>query len=76
MRQELFTNILLETNTKHWTHLKNLTLTKDILTKVAKTMSKDLTHFKVRYQWNYLYTMLFCEKPIFMSTFKLTVFEL
>eukprot|EP00102_Acyrthosiphon_pisum_P012137 XP_008181167.1 PREDICTED: uncharacterized protein LOC100159129 [Acyrthosiphon pisum] len=75
-RQELFTNILLETNTEHWTHLKNLTITKDIFIKIAKRLGKNITYNKVRYQWNYLYTMLFCEKPILMSTFNLTVLEL
>jgi len=72
-RQELLTNILLETNTEHWTHLKNLTITKDILIKIAKNLGKNITYNKVRYQWNHLYTMLFCEKPILMSTFNLTM---
>jgi len=75
-RQALFTSILLETNTEHWTHLKNLTITKDTLINIAKDFGENITYKKVRYQWNYLYTMLFCEKPILMSTFNLTVMEL
>ncbi|XP_060878362.1 MATH and LRR domain-containing protein PFE0570w-like [Metopolophium dirhodum] len=75
-RQELLTNILLETNTEHWTHLKDMIITKDILIKIAKNLGKNITYNKVRYQWNYLYTMLFCEKPILTSTFNLTVLEL
>lgn len=75
-RQELLTNILLETNTEHWTQLKNLTITKDILIKVAKNLGKNITYDKVRYQWSYVYTMLFCEEPILMSTFNLIVLEL
>ncbi|XP_022169602.1 protein PFF0380w-like [Myzus persicae] len=75
-RQELFTNILLETNTEHWKHLKSLTITKDIWITIAKNLGDDFTYKKVRYQWNYLYTMLFCEKPILMSTFNLTTLKL
>jgi len=76
MRQELFTNILLETNTEHWKDLKNQTITRDVWIKVAKNLGENFTYKKVRYQWNLLYTMLFCEKPILMSTFNLTVMEL
>jgi len=75
-RQELFTNILLETNTEHWKHLKSLTITKDIWIKIAKNLGEDFTYEKVRYQWNYIYTMLFCEKPILTSTLKLTTLDL
>jgi len=53
-----------------------MTITKDILIKIAKNLGKNITYDKVRYQWNHLYTMLFCEKPILMSTFNLIVLEL
>ncbi|XP_060836629.1 protein PFF0380w-like [Rhopalosiphum padi] len=75
-RQELFTNILLETNTDNWKDLKNLTLKKNTLIKIAKNLGDDVTYTKVRNQWNYLYTMLFCEKPIKMLTLRLNILEL
>ncbi|KAL5234936.1 hypothetical protein ACI65C_002346 [Semiaphis heraclei] len=75
-RQELFTNILLETNTEHWKDLKNMTITRDVWIKIAKNLGENFTYKKVRYQWNILYTMLFCEKPILMSTFNVTVITL
>ncbi|XP_025203867.1 uncharacterized protein LOC112600780, partial [Melanaphis sacchari] len=75
-RQELFTNILIETNTDNWRDLKNLTLKKKTLIKIAENLGKDVTYSKVRFQWNCLYTMLFCEKPIKMSTLRLNILEL
>ncbi|XP_026811205.1 LOW QUALITY PROTEIN: GATA zinc finger domain-containing protein 14-like, partial [Rhopalosiphum maidis] len=75
-RQELFTNILLETNTENWKDLKNLTLKKNTLINIAKNFGDDVTYTKVRNQWNYLYTMLFCEKPIKMLTLRLNILEL
>lgn len=76
LRQELFTNILLETKTAYWKDLKSLRITKDIWIKVAENLGKDVTYDKVRYQWNYLSTMLFCKKTIKTSTFKLNTLEL
>ncbi|KAF0759693.1 GRIP and coiled-coil domain-containing protein PFC0235w-like isoform X2, partial [Aphis craccivora] len=75
-RQELFTNILLETNTDNWKDLKNLTLKKNTLIKIAENLGEDVTFEKVRKQWNYLYTMLFCEKPIKMLSLRLKILKL
>jgi len=76
MRQELFTKILLETNTEHWKDLKNLTISRNVWIKIAEDFGKNFTYKKVKYEWNFLYTMLFCEKPILMSTFNLTILDL
>ncbi|XP_015372907.1 PREDICTED: uncharacterized protein LOC107168120 [Diuraphis noxia] len=76
MRQELFTKILLVTNTEHWKDLKKRTITKYEWIEIANELGENFTYKKVRYHWIYLYTMLFCEKPILMSTFNLIIMDL
>lgn len=74
MLQELFTYILLETKTKDWRDLQNMTI-------YGKTWINIIKHFKtsnvyfneVKYQWTKLSTMLFCEKRIEYSEFKLII---
>lgn len=75
-RQQLFTNILLETNTKHWKDLENMTIKKDTWLKIEKNLNGLATSEQAKAQWNYLSTMLFCEKPIKKTSFKLNVLKL
>uniref|UniRef100_A0A2S2QTS4 Uncharacterized protein n=2 Tax=Sipha flava TaxID=143950 RepID=A0A2S2QTS4_9HEMI len=75
-RQELFSKILLETNTTNWTDLENLKIKKPTWIKVAKNFSVPISDEKVRVQWKFLSTMLFCKQPICYSTFKLNLLKL
>lgn len=75
-RQELFTNILLVTNTEDWRDLKNMSIKKGTWIKIAKRCSECISYEKYRSQWNYLYTMLFCETPIQMTKLKFDVLNL
>lgn len=75
-RQELFTNILLETNTDDWRDLKNTLIKKETWIKIAECFSKSVSYEKCRTQWKFLSTMLFCETPITYSVFKLNILNL
>lgn len=72
--QKLFTYILLETQTNNWKDLQNMTIKKKTWISIANHLEMpNINSEQLKYQWRKLSTMLFCEKRIEYSEFKLVV---
>jgi len=53
-----------------------MTINKKTWMKIAKRCGENVNYEKVKSQWKFLSTMLFCKTLIKCSTFKITVLKL